>query len=430
MKKLTVCVLSIIFSLCCLAACDFSNRRCGYDDSLSCKRYENCAVFTFDDFAIRTPASFELDRAGLGEGEIYYQVNLEEGALSIKYKDAGIIYSEELLGEFEASEAMNVNGSGGYVEGDKITVTFEATSPVSGEITIAFTEDALKAVHKDLELHEHTGELGFSDYAHWYQYTCGCETEDIAEEHLDGDLDGECDVCKYYMGIPEPECAVLYEYASWLLETGAEDVAEIKTVFEYVGVAPGSLKEIQSTADKDVIADVMKLYAYTSMTAIPKEATYIDGGSAFTVEFILTDGSVKALNFNNRNYVYTPDGGDASSIKYFRLDSVPTLQSKEYNNVKFYSAFIAYVGAGEIYVDGALTCRVPMDAFEFVRLEKPEGNEALPRCVVKTEFGDLVFLTDTVFRIDPSDGEDSSKYKLINTTINELITDFGTPIIN
>ena len=169
------------------------------DNGVTCKEYENCAVFTFADFPERETASFQLTRTGLDEGAIYYQINLEVGALRIKYKESGFIHQEQPLGEFTASDEMPINGSGGYVEGDKITIIFETDSSVSGEIIIAFTEDALKAIHKDIQLHEHTREMRSNEYAHWYVYTCGCETPENSAKHSDIDENYICDGCDYVM---------------------------------------------------------------------------------------------------------------------------------------------------------------------------------------------------------------------------------------
>ncbi len=204
MKKLLALILTVVLMLSCLTACDLSRKNKG----VACKEYENCAVFTFDEFPIRETASFELPRTGLGEGAIYYQVNLEEGALSISYKDTGLIHGKQPLGEFTADDEMAINGSGGYIEGDRITITFESFSPVSGEIIIAFTEDALKAVHGNLHKHEHTREMRSNEYAHWYVYTCGCETPENSAKHSDIDENYICDGCDYVM--PGHEHA--YEY--------------------------------------------------------------------------------------------------------------------------------------------------------------------------------------------------------------------------
>ena len=195
MKKLLALCLTAVLCLCCLTACELFEK----DKGVTVKKYENCAVFTFDDFPLRETASFELERTDLGEGAIYYQVNLKQGALGISYKDS-IIGVHQSLGEFTADDEMPINGSGGYIEGDKIGISFGSLSPVSGEIIIAFTEDALKAVYKELNRHEHTGEWHTSESTHYYQYTCGCPSPDIAELHLDGDDNGLCDICEYVIG--------------------------------------------------------------------------------------------------------------------------------------------------------------------------------------------------------------------------------------
>lgn len=200
MKKLSSCILVIVLMFS-LVACNLFKE----DNGVTFKKFENCAVFTFDDFPIGETASFELARTGLGEGAIYYQVNLEEGALSIKYKESGLINinNEQSLGEFTADDKMPINSSGGYVEGDKITITFESFSPVSGEIIIAFTYTALQAVHKDIQLHEHGYFYVTIEKSHKKIYTCNCinlEERDF-EPHYDEDNDGKCDECEYYVGI-------------------------------------------------------------------------------------------------------------------------------------------------------------------------------------------------------------------------------------
>ena len=45
--------------------------------------------------------------------------------------------------------------------------------------------------------HEHTGEWQMSEESHGYQYTCGCESNDIAELHSDYDNNAYCDICGY-----------------------------------------------------------------------------------------------------------------------------------------------------------------------------------------------------------------------------------------
>ena len=206
MKKRLALVFALAALLCCLTACDSFDDIFGGKSGVSKEYYENCAVFTFDVF--ESKIGIELDRTDLGEGAIYYQVNLEEGALSISYKDTGPIHENQPLGEFTADEEMPINGNGGYIEGDKIMIIFEASRSVKGEIIIAFTEDALKAAHGDLQLHEHTRENRSNEYAHWYVYTCGCETPENSAKHSDVNENYLCDGCDYVM--PGHEHA--YEY--------------------------------------------------------------------------------------------------------------------------------------------------------------------------------------------------------------------------
>lgn len=196
MKKLLVLILTVVLALSCLTACDTFNSIFGGKSGVGKEYYENCAVFTFDNFESRI--CITLDRTGLGEGTIYYQVNLNEGALSVKYADVGLFNENWLLSEFTADDEMPINGSGGYIEGDKIAITFEALSPVSGEIIIAFTEDALKAIHKDKELHEHTiTYVSAGESGHFENYTCGCPHDHGAVPHYDENGDYICDACGY-----------------------------------------------------------------------------------------------------------------------------------------------------------------------------------------------------------------------------------------
>lgn len=198
MKKLLACFLAVVLMLSCFTACNLTNKIRGID----CQEYKNCAVISFDDFPIKKPATFELTREGLGEGVIYYQVNLIKGSLGISYKDKSMS-EHQSLGEFTADEEMPINGSGGRINGDKIEISFGALSPVSGQIIIAFTEDALIAVRKELKLHEHTFVYEMRDDAHRMIYTCDCDwlEERDFEHHYDEDNNGECDECEYFVGV-------------------------------------------------------------------------------------------------------------------------------------------------------------------------------------------------------------------------------------
>lgn len=319
--------------------------------------------------------------------------------------------------------------------------------------------------------HEHTGEMIPSEYTHFYQYTCGCPSNEIAEMHLDSDGDGRCDICEYNMsehehiyenhhdenghgwsytcgcltppnfalhsdgdndgecdvcgydgmGIVLPENALLVEFESWISQLNAENVTEIKTTFEYVGVAPGSLKDISRTVDKSVIADVIEKYRQLPMMSVPAEDTYILGGSAFSIEFILSDGTVKKLFFNNGHYIYGFNQETLSALCYFRLDA-PTLEG--YDNVEKSNGFITYREPCYVWrKDGSCepcrVCKIDVGAFEFIEIEAPT-DPTRSDLLVDTDFGTLTFVDNSVFYIL----EYGNKYyRLVGKNLDEMIED-------
>ena len=65
--------------------------------------------------------------------------------------------------------------------------------------------------------HVHTGRWGSGEESHWYEYTCGCETKDIAELHYDHDNNGLCDACAYMVGVKQYYSLMINE-PEWLYE--------------------------------------------------------------------------------------------------------------------------------------------------------------------------------------------------------------------
>lgn len=261
--------------------------------------------------------------------------------------------------------------------------------------------------------HEHTGEMHFSEWAHWYSYTCGCPSPDIAEEHHDYDGDGFCDVCSYEIGKPAPTNYFLRNQAGceWLQETTAEDIAQIKIIDETVGVAPGNLKNIQSSTDEAVIARIFEEYYWLDTWPIPKEEGEICGGGAVTVEFMLKDGTKKTLYINNGNY-YDTNGN------YFDLLYTP--QFNESDSVRKACGFITYIGTGAVYDGEMLVCEIPMDELEFdygMDLDLPD----LPpyNMVIKTEFGDLEFIAPSIFFMETGEA-----CVLVGKNLDELIAEY------
>ena len=73
---------------------------------------------------------------------------------------------------------------------------------------------------------EHTGRWGCGEEAHWYEYTCGCETQDIVELHYDHDNNGLCDACGYELSVRD-SYSLTMNNPRWLYE-------ELKPTY-YVG---------------------------------------------------------------------------------------------------------------------------------------------------------------------------------------------------
>ena len=67
------------------------------------------------------------------------------------------------------------------------------------------------------EPHEHTGEMHSGEEAHWYTYTCGCPSNEIAELHYDYDNDGLCDICAYMVGVRQ-YYSLMINAPEWLYE--------------------------------------------------------------------------------------------------------------------------------------------------------------------------------------------------------------------
>lgn len=287
-----------------------------------------------------------------------------------------------------------------------VSLKFNSEYPLGGKYT--------------LKEHEHTYQKYQDEIGHGWSYTCGCDTPPNFAQHFDSDGDQKCDDCGYDMVIH----ALLHEYAGWLSELNAEDVAEIKTTFEYVGVAPGNFKDVSRTTDKSVIADILNRYANTQMSSVTREETYVEGGSAFTIEFMLTDGTVKKFNFNNGFYAYGLDQDEVSAPCYFELNSIPTL--KGYDNVMVSYGFITYEDIGKAYSDGSLLCEIPLNKLEFLELTEGFSDSSYnQRYYIETEFGNLVFFTDVVFYIDYPVIGHTDFYILVGKNIDELIAEYS-----
>ncbi len=177
MKKLLSII--IVLSIFCLSACELCVK------GVTVQQGENCTVITFDNFEGKK--RIELAHDSPNEGALYYKTNLTNGSLQASY-DLGILWDAQNL--FEASADNNSIGPGHYIDNStsKITITFEADEPVTGEVIISFAP---------IEEHEHTYEWLTNETSHQKKYTCQCNTRDLTEFHSDNDENKLCDVCGY-----------------------------------------------------------------------------------------------------------------------------------------------------------------------------------------------------------------------------------------
>ena len=247
--------------------------------------------------------------------------------------------------------------------------------------------------------HEHTWEYVQYETGHFKKFTCGCPSPDIMGEHENWDADLLCDICGYDMTTSlTPTNHFLRNQAGceWLNEITAEDITEVKIINQYVGVAPGTLKNISSSTDESVIARIFEDYYWLDTAPISKGNGEIDGGGAVTVKFILNNGTEKELYINNGNYCDT-------NGNYFDLLYTPKFEDTD-NATKYYG-FISYTGKCEVWYEDATTepyfvCEIPIDEFEFecAEYELPDEVSEYPY-FIKTEFGLLGFYSNDIFFI-------------------------------
>ena len=96
--------------------------------------------------------------------------------------------------------------------------------------------------HRDIEItieaveHKHTGRWLSGEVAHWYEYTCGCPSPDIAELHSDSDNNGLCDICAYMVGVKQ-YYSLMINAPDWLYEELKPTYYEGETVSVKISMA-------------------------------------------------------------------------------------------------------------------------------------------------------------------------------------------------
>lgn len=322
--------------------------------------------------------------------------------------------------------------------------------------------------------HEHAGEFIRSEETHRMEYTCGCPSPNNAEPHTDTDSDNACDVCGYpissgncpfewirsgtghykqalcdccayptveyhHVNYDEDMCCDICEYdlgqtepanhflrdqagAAWLHEIAAEEIAQIEIIRKAVGAAPGTLKSIARSCDKQTIAQTFADYWQMTVTPVTAQEKPSDTIALVTVTFTLNDGTEYKLSVAG-GYFYDTNG------HIWKLRYIPTFREGTVYTKCF--GFIASQETAEIwYLDpysaaypDYSVCQIPIDEIEFIVVDSyvpPEGG--FEGYSIKTEFGDLGFESWDIFHIpgDYTHGRPTI-YKLIGLNLYELI---------
>ena len=267
------------------------------------------------------------------------------------------------------------------------------------------------------EEHEHTGEWYRNEEIHFYEYTCGCETKDVAELHLDGDSNGLCDICSYQMVAEGNHFIRNQAGAEWLCEITAEDIAEIKMISGGGGpLPPVSKTHIFSSLNDAVISSIFEEYYWLDSKPVFEESTQIDDGGYFIVQFILNNGETKQLYFINGDFYHDGKGN------YFELVRLPVFRDGT-NFVTRYGFERQYNPCQIHLIDETPVCEIPLSEFEFTELtEDIYLNNEIPTHYFELHGERVYFIRGEYFYI----GDNRSVYYQLIGNLDELIAEYST----
>ena len=415
MKKSLILLLVICMLLPCFAGCS------RYEGTFTREDSTTFTSFTFDNFS--GSHTVKMERSGLSDGQFYYRTALTDGSIAVSYK-MGWLDTENPL--FNAEAATPLDSCGGYIWDGSIFITFTSDVPVSGKIILSF-----EMLPKDGCPYKWVS----TAEGHSMLMLCDCcDAPAVVEPHENQDGDMFCDICGYEMSLIDPPTNYFLRNqsgAQWLNEITAEDIAEIKMIHSASGVAPGTPKNISSSTQKAAIARLFEEYYWLDTTPVSAEDVRVPGGSILTVQFILKDGTAKALTFDNEAYF----DGKGNVYKPLYIPS--------FNDVPEYTSsygFVSYEGTGTVYDrNNNPVCEIPVDALEYVitGYDFSLFNEGYDYCI-NTEFGKLYFVKSEFFtsegdnhelvRVDYyfiAEGDTEFCYRLVGNNLDELIAAYS-----
>jgi hypothetical protein len=223
----------------------------------------------------------------------------------------------------------------------------------------------------------------------------------------------------------EPRETFLREFEPWLGELSSDDIAEVKTVSEYIGTPPGTLKTVRRTKTKNYIDAMLQAFMKVTLKDIPREGAEVEGGSAYSVEFILNDGTIKTVKLNGGIYRYGYEQEELSVLCYFELSEIPSLPS-ETDVLESYS-FTTYSEDSTLYshIDGEeveLGTLGSLSELEFEALDY-NGQFNIDKYVytLKADIGVLFIFDDKHFALGQDTPDVGKCYILTNIGFNDFL---------
>lgn len=206
----------------------------------------------------------------------------------------------------------------------------------------------------------------------------------------------------------------LSAFELWIEEINVDDIAMVKFTTDTSTI--NDFRHIYSSTFNGHILSMFVTCQQMEMFTVDVTQSQVTGGSATTVEFILTDGTVKTFDYYSNQY-YT-DG-----TRYFKFKSSFYQQELDLT----YGFTPATTTTAKVYCVGDTNsiCSIDTNDIEFIRVTDESVVQGLePTHYIQTEFGNLFFLSDEYFYIDGDffvEGDAEVYYKLVGKTLSQLI---------
>lgn len=197
-------------------------------------------------------------------------------------------------------------------------------------------------------------------------------------------------------GVTEPQSVALSALYPWVGTLAEEDILRIRVETSPIGVAPGLLRDIAYSSDRDDIKDVYTDVLSSSLSEIPEEEGQITGGGYVKYD-IFTETETFSLTFSNQ-VVYVGE-------TYYRFDGKlcrpgsPSLTCKAFIT---YAEQIDRYDTYEIFTCGEESVKLAdgtgLGQFEFTEYTGECDMNAKLRLTSETT--ELNILSETLFMIE------------------------------